>query len=182
MSAPLSQESVADADLIAAWKRGDEAGATELVRRHARPVARFLGAAGAGDDVDDLVQEAFFRAFRKIESFRGESSFRSWVMRIASNALKDQRRKAKKRQVLSLEDRDIPDAGADPHGEVVRSDAERRIAEGIKQLPRMQRDVFLMRAQEAMEYGEIAAALGTSEGAARVNYHHAVKRLKDLLQ
>ncbi len=178
----MSQESVLDADLIAAWKHGEEAGATELVRRHARPVARFLGAAGAGDDVDDLVQEAFFRAFRKIDSFRGESSFRSWVMRIASNALKDQRRKAKKRQVLSLEDRDIPDAAADPHGEVVRSDAERRIAEGIKKLPLMQRDVFLMRAQEGMSYEEIAVALSTSEGAARVNYHHAVERLKDLLQ
>ena len=53
-----------DAELIGKWRRGEEAAATELVRRHAAAVARYLSAAGAGEDVDDLVQEAFFRAFR----------------------------------------------------------------------------------------------------------------------
>ncbi|MCH9015042.1 MAG: sigma-70 family RNA polymerase sigma factor [Gemmatimonadetes bacterium] len=181
VSVPLAEEA-SDADLIEAWQRGEESAATELVRRHARAVARFLGAAGAGDDVDDIVQEAFFRAFKKIDSFRGDSSFRSWVIRIASNAFKDAYRRASRRQVLSLDGRDFADESADPHGEVLRSDAERMVAEGIKKLPRMQRDVFLLRAQEGLGYDEIAAALNTSEGAARVNYHHAVKRLKDLLQ
>ena len=50
---------------------------------------------------------------------------------------------------------------------------------GLEQLPRMQREVFLLRAQQGFEYEEIAAALGTTPGAARVHYHHAVRRLKE---
>ena len=59
---------------------------------------------------------------------------------------------------------------------------EGRLAEGVARLPRMQREVFLLRAQQGLEYEEIAAALGTSAGAARVHYHHAVKRLKEWMQ
>jgi RNA polymerase sigma-70 factor (ECF subfamily) len=57
----------------------------------------------------------------------------------------------------------------------------KRLGAGVQGLPRMQRDVFLLRAQQGLEYEEIARALGTSVGAARVHYHHAVKRLKALL-
>jgi RNA polymerase sigma-70 factor (ECF subfamily) len=53
---------------------------------------------------------------------------------------------------------------------------------GIAGLPRLQREVFLLRAQEGAGYEEIAAALGTTPGAARVHYHHAVKRLKELIR
>ncbi|MFQ5551356.1 MAG: RNA polymerase sigma factor, partial [Gemmatimonadales bacterium] len=73
---PLT-EPTSDAELIESWKLGDETAATELVHRHAEAVARYLGAAGAGEDVDDLVQEAFFRAFRKIDTFKGEAQFRT---------------------------------------------------------------------------------------------------------
>src|ERR1051325_5154416 len=95
-------EQPSDADLIAAWRSGDESAAAELVRRHATAVARFLGAAGAGDDVEDLVQETFFRAFRKIESYRGGASFRTWVIAIGSNALKDSRRRLRRRAAGAL--------------------------------------------------------------------------------
>ncbi|MEE8193446.1 MAG: sigma factor, partial [Gemmatimonadales bacterium] len=64
-----------DAQLIAAWRAGDEAAAAELVRRHTPALARFLAASGAREDLDDLVQESFFRAFRRIESFRGTARF-----------------------------------------------------------------------------------------------------------
>src|SRR5260370_32812155 len=104
-----------DADLIAAWRSGDEGAAGELVRRHARAVARFLGAAGAGDEVDDLVQETFFRAFRKIDGYRGGASFRTWVIAISSNALKDSRRRSRRHPVIPLETDDIADERTDPH-------------------------------------------------------------------
>jgi RNA polymerase sigma-70 factor, ECF subfamily len=58
---------------------------------------------------------------------------------------------------------------------------EARLAAGLERLPRMQREVFLLRAQQGLEYEEIAAALGTTPGAARVHFHHAVKRLKEQL-
>ena len=56
--------------------------------------------------------------------------------------------------------------------------AATRLGEGIAKLSRLQREVFVMRAQQGVDYGEIARALDTSEGAARVHFHHAVKRLK----
>jgi RNA polymerase sigma-70 factor (ECF subfamily) len=167
-----------DAALIARWQAGDEAAATALVRRHARAVARFLAAAGAGEDVEDLVQEAFFRAFRHIAGYRAGASFRTWVLTIASNAFTDLRRRRGRRPVVSLSDHDVADEGADPHGDVVERDLLARVAAGVARLPPMQRDVFLLRAQQGLDYEAIARALDTSPGAARVHYHHAVKRLK----
>ena len=178
MTVPDRDQGRADLDLIAAWRAGDELAAAELVRRHTPAIARFLAAAGAGEDVEDLVQEAFFRAFRRIATFRGGASFRTWVMTIGSNALKDRRRRARSRVVLSLEDREVPDDRTDPHAEAEARDAVRRLQAEVGRLPAMQRDVFLLRAQQGLDYGEIAAALDTTEGAARVHYHHAVKRLK----
>ena len=182
MTVPGRDGALSDAELIARWRAGDEAAASALVHRHARAVARFLAAAGAGEETEDLVQEAFFRAFRKIDTFRGDASFRAWVMTIGSNALKDLRRKHGRRQVLPLDERDMPDERFDPHGETISRDLEQRLAVEIGRLPEMQRDVFLLRAQQGLGYAAIAAALDTSVGAARVHYHHAVKRLKQVLE
>jgi RNA polymerase sigma-70 factor, ECF subfamily len=171
-----------DATLIARWRAGDEGAATELVRRHARPVARFLAAAGARDDVEDLVQEAFFRAFRHIATYRAGASFRTWVMTIASNALTDLRRRRARRASVPLGNHEVADRSADPLGRVVERDLLTRVETEVGRLPVMQREVFLLRAQQGLDYGAIARALDTSVGAARVHYHHAVKRLKRALE
>jgi RNA polymerase sigma-70 factor, ECF subfamily len=171
-----------DAALVAAYRGGDERAAAELVRRHLAAVGRFLYSAGAGrSDVEDLVQETFFRAFRRIDGWRGQASFRSWLFTIAGNLHKDEYRRGKGRQVVSIDDRDVPDR-ADPHADLAAGEAEERLRAGLATLPRLQREVFLLRAQEGRDYADIAAALGTTPGAARVHYHHAVKRLKELVQ
>ena len=179
-------DSPPDGDLIEAWRGGDEAAAAALVRRHATPLARFLSAAGAGagagEDVDDLVQETSLRAFRRIETFKGASSFRTWLMTIGSNILKDAWRRRSRRPVVALEDREIVDQASDPQSEAVAEDLAARLGACVRSLPRLQRDVFLLRAQQGMQYEEIAGALGTTQGAARVHYHHAIKRLKALLK
>ena len=75
MVAMTPSEPPTDAALARAWRAGDEGAAAEIVRRHAGAVARFLYSAGAGrSDVDDLVQEALFRAFRKLDTWRGVAS------------------------------------------------------------------------------------------------------------
>src|SRR5216110_388683 len=171
-----------DAALIAAWQGGDEQAAAELVRRHARALARFLASAGAPDaDLDDLVQETFIRAFRGVDRFRGQCRFRTWLLTIGGNVLKDAHRRAKRRRVVPLGD-DLRSTDGDPHERAVAAEAERRLGEGLQQLPRLQREVFLLRAQQGLEYEEIAAALGTTPGATRVHYHHAVRRLKECLK
>ncbi len=167
-----------DADLVAAWRQGNQGAATALVERHTPPLARFLAAAGAREDLEDVVQETFFRAFDRIESFRGRSSFRTWLFAIGSNVLKDLGRRRKRANVLSIEDRDMPDARHGPEEQAEARELLERLGQAVAQLPAMQRNVFLMRAQQGADYADIAAALGTSEGAARVHYHHAVKRLK----
>jgi RNA polymerase sigma-70 factor (ECF subfamily) len=182
MSAPSTPDPPTDTALASAYRFGDQRAATELVRRHAAAVGRFLYSSGAAaSDVEDLVQETFFRAFRGLDSWRGEASMRSWLFTIGGNLLRDEFRKAKGRKMLPLEDRDAPDP-ADPHENLAASEAEARVREGLARLPRLQREVFLLRVQQGSGYEEIAAALGTTPGAARVHYHHAVKRLKELVR
>ncbi len=182
MSASPVLETPSDHELAAAYRAGDEGAAAELVRRHAPAMGRFLYGSGAlPDEIDDLVQEALYRAFRRLEGWRGEASFRSWLFAIAGNVLRDEYRRRKGRQVLSLEDRDLPD-GSDPAADLAAAETEEELRRGIATLPRLQREVFLLRIQEGAGYAEIAAALGTTPGAARVHYHHAVKRLKELVR
>ena len=171
-----------DAELIAAWQSGDETAASELVRRHARALARFLSGAGAPDaELDDLVQESFIRAFKAMAGFRGQCQFRTWLLTIGGNALKDLGRRMGRRHVVPLDER-IAARDGDPAERTEANETEDRLRRGLERLTRMQREVFLLRAQEGLEYEEIAAALATSTGAARVHYHHAVKRLKEWLQ
>src|SRR5690348_5570373 len=180
--APPQSAAATDADLIARWQGADESAATELVLRHGRPLARFLSAGGAQQsDLDDLVQETFLRAFRSIAGFRGQCQFRTWLLTIGSNVLKDEGRRAAKRKVVPL-DENLRATGCSPHDEAVASEAEGRLTEALTELPRLQREVFLLRAQQGLAYEEIASALETTPGAARVHYHHAVKRLKERLQ
>jgi RNA polymerase sigma-70 factor, ECF subfamily len=171
-----------DAALIAAWRGGDEQAAAELVRRHARALARFLAGAGALDaDLDDLVQVAFIRAFRAVDRFRGQCQFRTWLLTIGGNVFKDHGRRARRHQVVPLDD-ELRARDGDPHERAEAGETEARLSAGLERLPRLQRAVFLLRAQQGFEYAEIAAALDTTEGAARVHYHHAVKRLKEWLR
>lgn len=182
MANPLPRtDAPPDAELIAAWREGDEQAAAELVERHARPLARFLAGAGAQDaDVDDLVQETFIRAFRAVDRFRGQCQFRTWLLTIGGNVLKDFGRRVGRRKVVPLDD-GVRDSGGDPLDHAEASEAEAKLAAGLQKLPRLQREVFLLRAQQGLEYDEIASALATTPGAARVHYHHAVRRLKELV-
>ena len=180
MPAPAEPSAPSDQDLVSAYRAGDELAAARLVERHAPAVARFLYSSGAAqDDLDDLVQETMFRAFRRIESWRAEAGLRSWLFSIASNLLKDEARKRKGRTVLSLADHDLP-SPATPEGELEADEAAERIHGALAKLPRLQREVFLRRVQLGEGYDAIASALGTTPGAARVHYHHAVKRLKEV--
>ncbi len=168
-----------DDDLVASFCAGEELAADELVRRHAASLGRFLYANGAPvSDVEDLVQEAFFKAFRAVGGWRREASFKSWLFKIGANLNRDQFRRRKGRETVPLDDHDVADV-SDPEGESGANEMERQLLTELDKLPRLQRAVFLLRAQQGMEYDQISATLGTTPGAARVHYHHAVKRLKE---
>lgn len=168
-----------DERLVQAFQAGDDTAATALVYRHGTRLGRFLQARGVPtDDVEDLVQEAFFKAFRALGTWRREASFRSWLYRIALNLGRDAYRRRRHWNVVDLDE--VPLAGdGDPAGLADRHEAEDRVTRLLPDLPRLQREVFLLRAGEGMDYAEIARVLGTTPGAARVHYHHAVRRLKE---
>lgn len=179
--APPTVSPVPDADLVRAYQGGDEGGATALVERHAPGVARFLAATGADPgELDDLLQETFIRAFRALATWREESAFRSWLFSIACNLARDDHRRRRRRTVVTLEDTDLV-VRSGPAEQFDATEAERRMQSGLGTLPRLQREVFLLRAQQGMDYSEIAQTLDTTPGSARVHYHHAVKRLKELM-
>lgn len=178
----LAAELPNDPDLVAAWRLGDERAASQLVRRHAPAIGRYVVSGGAASaEVEDLVQETFIRAFRGLDGWRGEGAFRGWLFRIAGNLLKDAFRRRIGRVDVALEDHDVADC-ADPAGELAADETAEVIRQGISTLPRLQREVFCLRVEQGLEYQEIATALGTTPGAARVHYHHAVRRLKELVQ
>lgn len=170
-----------DAELVLGWQQGDEAAASLLVARHAAAVGRFLASRGAPEaELDDLVQEVLIRAFRHAESWRGEGAFRGWLYRIAANLLTDRHRRNAGRIYLEVADHDRVET-ANPETEMVADETASALQRGLASLARLQREVFLLRVEQGLDYAEIATALDTTVGAARVHYHHAVKRLKEML-
>src|SRR4051812_47694942 len=163
-----------DAALIARWRGGDERAATALVERHAQGIARFVASLGERDELEEIVQDAFVRAFGSLDSFRGESSFRTWMLTIARNLVRDrQRGRTRARRQVKLEDDDIVSSSDALEG-TVAAETEQRLRAAVETLSPMQRSIFTLRVTEGLSYKEIAMAVGSTEGAARVHYHNAM--------
>jgi RNA polymerase sigma-70 factor (ECF subfamily) len=184
-SAHQLSDDATDLDLIARWKSGDERAATALVERHADAIARFAASVGAREDVEDLVQETFVRAFGSFDSFRGESSLRTWLFTIARRLLLDRRRSERRRGGGSRMALDVKDSDAvteyDALDAVVADETQHRMREAVARLTPTQREVFTLRVSEGLSYKEIADAVDTTEGAARVHYHNAMRAIKEFL-
>jgi len=170
-----------DAELIAKWKAGNQSAATELVQRHASALARFAASCGARDDIDELVQDTFVRAFASLDGFRGESSFRTWLFTIERRLLLDRRRAERRRpQGLEIGEGDAA-TEFDALDDLVADEAQGRVRRAIERLTPTQREVFVLRVTEGLSYKEIAKAVSTTEGAARVHYHNAMHAIKEFL-
>ena len=170
-----------DLDLIARWKAGEQRAATLLVERHAHAVARFAASIGARDDVEEVVQDTFVRAFASIDGFRGDSSLRTWLFTIARRLLLDRRRSARRRgEQVEVRENDAATEYDSLDG-VVADETQRRLLGALAKLSPTQREVFVLRVSEGMSYAEIADTVGTTEGAARVHYHNAMRTIKELL-
>jgi RNA polymerase sigma-70 factor (ECF subfamily) len=170
-----------DRELIARWRGGDDRAATELVERHAQALARFAVSSGERNEVDELVQDTFVRAFNSLDGFRGDSSFRTWLFTIQRRLLVDRRRAERRRR-----DRDEVKEGDaateyDALDTVVADETQRRLQNAVGRLSPMQKEVFGLRVSEGLSYKEIAEAVGTTEGAARVHYHNAMRAVKEFL-
>ncbi|HET9425614.1 MAG TPA: RNA polymerase sigma factor [Gemmatimonadaceae bacterium] len=171
----------ADAELIQRWKGGDQAAATALVERHSPALARFAVSCGAREDIDELVQDTFVRAFNSLDGFRGDSSFRTWLLTIERRLLLDRRRAEKRRpDRVEIQEGDAA-TQFDALDGMMAAEARKRLSEAVTRLSPTQRQVFTLRVADGMSYKEIADAVGTTEGAARVHYHNAMKAVKEFL-
>jgi RNA polymerase sigma-70 factor (ECF subfamily) len=170
-----------DSTLIRRWQEGDERAATALVERHGSALARYIGSLGERDAAEEVVQDTFIRAFASIESFRGESSLRTWLFTIARRLVVDRRRATRRRrEVANLEDVDV---GTEYTAldNMIASEAQQKVWGAVGKLSPTQREVFLLRVNEGLSYKEIAEVAGTTEGAARVHYHKALRTVKENL-
>ena len=170
-----------DTELIARWKSGDERAATELVERHAAALARFAVSSGERSEVDELVQDTFVRAFNSLDGFRGDSSFRTWLFTIERRLLVDRRRAEKRRRDRSEVQESDAATEYDALDSVVADETQKRLRRAMDKLSPTQKEVFSLRVSEGLSYKEIAEAVGTTEGAARVHYHNAMRAVKEFL-
>jgi RNA polymerase sigma-70 factor (ECF subfamily) len=170
-----------DSALIARWRGGDERAATMLVERHAPAVARFVASMGERNEVEEVVQDTFVRAFGSLEGFREASSLRTWLFSIARNACRDRVRASRRAVPVVPIDETHVQTENDPLEVAVATETESRLAAALDGLTETQRAVFTLRVSEGMSYREIAEVVGTTEGAARVHYHNAMRSVKEFL-
>jgi RNA polymerase sigma-70 factor (ECF subfamily) len=179
-------EREADARLIERYRAGDQRAATQLVERHAVALARFARSLGEHHAVDELVQDTFVRAFGALDAFRGESSLRTWLFTIERRLVVDRRRdRARERARVGAGYGERPEpeltVGNTALDEVVAEETEARLRLAVDRLTPTQREVFVLRVGEGRSYKEIAEIAGTTEGAARVHYHNAMRAVKEFL-
>lgn len=134
------------------------------------------------DDADDLVQNVFIKAYNALENFRGESKIYTWLYKIATNECISFLNKNKKRFFVSASDVEHQLAGSlNSDSYISGNQIQMKLQQAILTLPPKQRLVFNMKYFEDMKYEDISEILGTSVGALKASYHHAVKKIEEFL-
>lgn len=131
------------------------------------------------DDADDVLQNTFVKVFQNLIKFKGESKLFSWMYRIATNeALTFLNQKAKKSGLTSteLQNKAIDNLKADVYFD--GNEIQIKLQKAIALLPEKQQLVFKMKYFEDLKYEEISEIVGTSVGALKASYHHAVKKIE----
>jgi RNA polymerase sigma-70 factor (ECF subfamily) len=177
--------------LVAAFLVGDDDAFGELIGRHETMVLAIVRRyASTPDDAKDLAQRTFLRAFEAARRSlrRGSRSgvpFRRWLVRIAVNLAKNHRRDALRVLRAPLEEvdaeRQVSEARPDARDALLRREAELRMRAAVLELPPRQREVLTLRIDAELPFAEIALALGITENAAKVSFHHATRALRAAL-
>jgi RNA polymerase sigma-70 factor, ECF subfamily len=164
---------------------GDVAAFEALVRRYNARLFRVARAIVQDDDeAEDVVQEAYVRAWTKLEQFEGRSSFATWLTRIAVHealARKARRAREAARGGASVVD-DVRDAGPGPQELATRREAARLLERAIDDLPEPYRVVYVLREVQGLSGAETADALELTEGAVKVRLHRARAALRRALE
>ncbi len=185
VSTPTSELPLAELDeaaLVAACLDSRSGAFDLIVERHRRSVYqlcyRFVG---NREDASDLSQDVFLRAFRGLRNFRGQSSLATWLYRIGVNVCLN-RVSMKTPASESIDSRQHIDARSESASDrVLRAERGARVRAAIALLPRKQRATLVLRMYHEMSHQEIAEVLGSSVGAVKANFFHALGNLKKRL-
>jgi RNA polymerase sigma-70 factor (ECF subfamily) len=185
-SADVQLAELDDRSLVEACVNGHPEAFELIVARHQRSIYqvcyRFLG---NHEDARDLAQDVFLRAYRGLRRFRGQSSLSTWLYRIAINVSLN--RVSSKAPLATatqpLDARDFVDHQSElAPDRLLREERATRVRQAIARLPRKQRLALILRMYHGMSHQEIADVLGSSVGAVKANFFHALGNLKKQLQ
>ena len=172
-----------DSDLVGACLAGEPGAFDVLVERYSRQLYqlcyRFVG---NHEDSSDLVQEVFLRVHRGLHKFKGKSALSTWLYRVGVNVCLSH--VSKKRPVLEFiePERCIDPNSADPVNLVADCEKSASVKLAIARLPEKQRVTLILRVYHELTHKEIAEVLGTSMGAVKTNFFHALQNMKKLLE
>jgi RNA polymerase sigma-70 factor (ECF subfamily) len=194
--ATVRDEASADSDagLVRRAVGGDVHAFGRLVERYQRPMTALVARMTPNaDDVDDIVQELFVRAWKGLPRFRGDAQFSTWLYRIAVNTTIKHRSRRREESALSLSTEELsggmdslvasPGAAepGDPFLSAQRKEREGQIREAVLSLPEKQRAVIVLHYFEGHSCEEISEIVGCSVGTVWSRLHYACKRLKGAL-
>jgi RNA polymerase sigma-70 factor (ECF subfamily) len=192
MSSVEEQDREADLELLRAVKGGDATAFRGLVEKYqGRVYAMTYGMVRNREDARDITQDAFVKAYNNLESFRLESSFYTWLYRIAMNLAIDFIRKRTRQGTTSYEEsiatRDEDGVISEVHHEddprklLERKRLYEKIMEAMEKLPADQREAILLRELEGLSYKEIADIMDIPEGTVMSRLYYARKKLQKVL-
>ncbi|NOT76476.1 MAG: sigma-70 family RNA polymerase sigma factor [Cyclobacteriaceae bacterium] len=135
------------------------------------------------DDADDITQEVFIKVHKSIDGFREDSQLYTWIFRIATNESLTFLNKKRRRFFLPIEDigKELS-AKIDTSPDIGGDEIQKKLQKALLTLPDKQRLVFNLKYYEEMSYEEMSSVTGTSEGALKASYHHAVKKIEEFLK
>jgi RNA polymerase sigma-70 factor (ECF subfamily) len=180
---PTDPADAADEELVRACAAGERGAFDILVNRHQRHVYqlcyRFVG---NHEDASELAQDAFVRAYRAVSKFEGNARFATWLHRISVNVCLN-RLSLKRPTLAPLPDLEsMPGSGEGADSAVLRQERAEHVRAAIAQLPNKQRATLILRAYHDLSHEEIARILGSTAGAVKANFFHALANLKKLLE
>ena len=181
-----SKDDISNAELVRKSQFGDKAAFEQLVIGHQELVFSLAyKLTGNREMANDVAQEAFIRAWKAIEKFRGDSTFSTWIYRITVNTAWTLRKKAKKHNTLNIDDTYEPiviDEKKDPELVAINSDLSSVLINALDKIPIEQRIIVELKNIEGRSHKEIADYLDISVTAAKVRLHRAHQKLRQILE
>ena len=189
---PRATISAEERALIERCKRGDLAAFNDLVRKYEKQVYNFAyRLTGNYDDANDVAQDAFLRVFNAIGTFRGDSSFSTWLFRITTNVFLDERKKAKAHPQTSLDEymelgessvaRQIEDPSPTPDAVLEEAERAQILQKAVGDLPEYQRAMVTLYHSQQKSYEEIAEIMDLPIGTVKSRLNRARLALKENL-